>query len=286
MLNPLIVIVGETASGKTELAIDLALKFNGEIISADSRTLYRGMDIGTAKPTKLNQKTVRHHLLDVAEPCNPITVADYKILADQAIEDVLGRNKTPILVGGSGLYVDSVIFDYKFNLKADKHLREKLNSLSLAELQNKLFEKMLPMPININNKRYLIRQIETKGKVKKDNKLRENTLVIGLKTNNENRNVNIKNRVKKMLEIGLEQEARKLGSKYGWEIEPMHSIGYREFSPKALKSKSLSEIEEEIVRNTINYSKRQRTWFKRNKNIHWVNKQIECVEIITTYLNK
>lgn len=112
--RPLIVIVGPTASGKTTLAIELARRLDGEIICADSRTVYKGMDIGTAKPTEEEQLFVPHHLLDVVDPGERFTVADFKRLANEAIIDIIGRGKVPIMVGGSGLYIDAVLFDYKF----------------------------------------------------------------------------------------------------------------------------------------------------------------------------
>ena len=137
---PLIAIVGSTASGKTELAIGLAEAYNGEIICADSRTIYRGMDIGTAKPTADERSRVRHHLLDIIDPNQRLSVAEFKQLAESTISDIHNRGKVPFLVGGSGLYIDSILYDYTFASEADPKLRTKLDGMSSEELIELLHE--------------------------------------------------------------------------------------------------------------------------------------------------
>jgi tRNA dimethylallyltransferase len=133
---PLIVIVGPTASGKTSLAVQLAKKYDGEIICADSRTIYKGMDIGTAKPTLAERAVVLHWGLDLVEPGELFSAADFKRYADQKIEEIRNRGHVPFLVGGSGLYVDAVVFDYAFGVKADPSKRQMLEDWTVEELQN------------------------------------------------------------------------------------------------------------------------------------------------------
>jgi tRNA dimethylallyltransferase len=161
--TPLIVIVGPTASGKTALAIELAQKYAGEIICADSRTLYKGMDIGTAKPTVEEQALVPHWGLDLVEPGEPFSAADFKRYALQKIDEIRARGHVPFLVGGTGLYVDGIVFDYQFGDTKNAKLRAKLEQKTIAELQVYCNENNIEMPENPQNKRYLIRAIEQVG---------------------------------------------------------------------------------------------------------------------------
>lgn len=284
--RPLVVIVGETASGKTALAMELANKFNGEIVAADSWTVYEGFDIGTAKPTEEERHTVPHHLLDVADPLKGFSAAEYKRLAVQAIDDVHDRDKLPIMAGGTGLYVDSVIFDYGFLPVGSPGQRERLNQLSITELLGKISEAVISTDgIDIRNKRRLIRLLETDGQRPKKQKLRSNTLIIGIKTNKEELRNRIVIRVDRMFGAGLEQEVRRLSGRYGWDVEPMKGIGYKEFRAYFEGSQSIEQTKELIIKNTLNFAKRQRTWFKRNNSIQWVQNRGEAVEITTTFLN-
>lgn len=249
---PMIVIVGQTASGKSALALELAQKFNGEIIAADSRTVYRGMNIGTAKPPIEEQQLVPHHLLDVVEPDQRFTAADFKRLALEAIEDITARGKLPVMVGGTGLYIDSVLFDYSF---ADKNAAR-----------------------NPANPRHL-----KKDSAVQRGGLRPHTLIIGLDLDKEALTERINGRVELMVQKGLQQEVDQLVRRYGWEAPGLNAIGYQEWREKA---KSTHEIVAEIISDTKNYAKRQKTWFKRNKSIQWVSKQSKAVEIATTFLYK
>jgi len=285
-IAPLVAIVGETASGKSELALKIAEKFGGEIISADSRTLYKGMDIGTAKPTKTDRLRVPHYLIDIRDPNKPLKVAEFKLLADQAIKEIIKRGKLPILVGGSGLYVDSVLFNFSFKKIAHPDYRKQLNDLTVNQIQDELIARGIELPNNHENKRHLIRQLETNGQKIPQGKVRPNTLIIGLRRSKEDLDTAVTKRVKKMMKAGLDEEAKRLAKRYGWDIEPMRTIGYREFSPEESEGLERDEIIQQIIRDTINYSKRQRTWFKRNKHIQWVDKQIEAVELVTTFLSK
>ncbi len=159
----LVAIVGQTASGKTALAIELAQRFSGEIIAADSRTLYKGMDIVTAKPSAEERKVVPHHLIDVSTPDKPLTVADFKRLATAAITDITARGKLPLLVGGTGLYVDAILYDFQFNNPVNASYRNSLGAKEIAELQAMVLYQGIPLPENPLNKRHLIRALETNG---------------------------------------------------------------------------------------------------------------------------
>ncbi|HYH36106.1 MAG TPA: hypothetical protein VD706_01245, partial [Candidatus Saccharimonadales bacterium] len=182
-LSKLLVIVGETASGKTALSLELAERLDGEIICADAWTVRRGADIGTAKPTAEERARVPHHLVDVAGPDEDFTAAVFKRLANEAIEDIAARGKLPIMVGGTGLYVDGVVYDFNFLPAGDRKQREELNRLSIAKLLERIERSNLDTSgVDTRNKRRLIRLIETKGRRPTRKPLRDNTLVIGLKT--------------------------------------------------------------------------------------------------------
>src|ERR1700758_1680789 len=161
--KPLVVIVGPTASGKTKLAVELAEKFGGEIICADSRTVYRGMNIGTAKPTEEERRRVPHWGLDLVDPDQRFTAADFKSYAEQKISEIRARGRMPFLVGGTGLYIDGVIFDYRFGTAPDEKLRAQLEKMSLEELHEYCAKNNIMLPENDKNKRYVIRAIEQKS---------------------------------------------------------------------------------------------------------------------------
>lgn len=285
--SPLIVIVGETASGKSELAMRIAEKFGGEIIAADSWTVYKEFDIGTAKPSAGERAGVPHHLIDVADPRKGFSAAEYKRLALAAIDDITARARLPILVGGTGLYVDSVVFDYSFLPPATPEIRAALNSLSIEDLLQKISEAGLDtLGLDLRNKRRLIRLLETNGARATRGHLRANTLIIGMQIPRDELRERIAARIDAMLTAGLENEVAKLAQKYGWNVEPMKGIGYREFAGQFNGSQTLDETRARIISSSLNLAKRQRTWFKRNKSIHWISKQAEAVELITTLLNK
>ena len=286
---PLVCIVGETASGKSALGLRLARQFNGEIICADSMTVRKGVDIGSAKPTTAEQALVPHHLLDVVEPCESFTAAQFKELTERAIKDIQGRGKLPILVGGTGLYVDSVLFDYEFRAVGDENLRAELNELELPELQTRAEQLGLDLSsVDTRNKRRVIRLIETKGVRAERQPLRTNTVVLGLQIERDVLKQRIAKRVDKMMEAGLEAEVRGLVKRSGWDCEALKGVGYAQWQEYFLGAKSLTETRQEIIKATTNLAKRQRTWFKRNKSIHWLSNPLEwleIVELVTTNLN-
>lgn len=283
---PLIAIVGETASGKTALALEMAEKFNGEIIAADSRTIYKGLDIGTAKPTPKERQQVRHHLLDIVEPDQQCSAAQFKELAQKAIQDITSRGKVPFLVGGSGLYIDAVLYDFSFRTPADTTLRAELSRLSVDELQQRLLEESIALPSNERNPRHLIRAIETKGIPPTMQPLREDTLIIGLKADRGTLQNTLEQRVKHMVQAGFIEEVKWAHKRYGWQAPGLQAPGYKAFRAYLDGDISLEEAEELFVRNDMQLAKRQRTWFKRNKSIHYISKKEEAVDLITTFLNK
>lgn len=284
--TPLIAIVGETASGKTALAIELAKRFNGEIICADSRTVYRGMDIGTAKPTVAEQDGVRHHLLDVVDPEDSFSVADFQKLAKEAAKDITSRGHVPFLVGGTGLYVDAILYDFTFRHAPEPEERQRLQSMSVQELQTEILERGLSLPENSQNSRHLSRTIETGGVQPAHKTLRENTLVIGLSIDREVLKAKLIKRVDAMCEAGFIDEVRNMFAKYTSNIPALQAPGYKAFKAYLDGDKSFEEAKEMFVRNDYQLAKRQRTWFKRNKSIHWVTEQAEAVDLVTTFLNK
>jgi tRNA dimethylallyltransferase len=267
---PLIVIVGPTASGKTALAIEFALQFDGEIICADSRTVYKYMDIGTAKPSKEEQKLVPHWGLDLVEPGQRFTAADFKKYAEQKIAEIRARGKVPLLAGGTGLYIDSVIFDYQFGGDINTTQREMLEKLSVEKLQKYCSENNVEMPKNHQNRRHLIRAIERKGISSKRRKVPiENTLVVGITAKKEVLQERIASRAEQLFANGVVEEATMLGKKYGWEGEAMTGNIYPLINMYLNKQMTESDVKARFTTLDWQLAKRQMTWFKRNPYIQW-----------------
>lgn len=270
IIPPLIVIVGETASGKTAAAIEIAKKIDGEIICADSRTVYKQMNIGTAKPTLTEQKNVKHHLLDVVEPNEAFSVAQFQSLAQKCIQDIYKRGKIPMLVGGSGLYIDSVLYNFHFSPKPDKDHRRTLEQMSDDELTTILHTNNIDSStLNTKNRRHVIRAIERGGSVVKDQTLRKNTIVLGLNLERELLKARITVRVKQMFQDDFLGEVKVLSRSYGWNIEAMSGIGYRVAKDYFDGVASEDEVKQAFIQRDLSLAKRQRTWFKRNSNIQW-----------------
>jgi tRNA dimethylallyltransferase len=286
-IGPLVVIVGETASGKSALGIELAQLFDGEIIAADAMTAYKGFNIGTAKPTPEEQAKIKHHLLDVADAGEGFSAAKFQKMAYEAIHDIHKRKKIPFMVGGSGLYIDSVLFDYGFMPQNSPDFRMELESMSLEELHESARAGGFDLDaIDKQNKRRVIRLIENSGLTAAQNPLRENTLVLGVSKERYELLHAVDKRVAHMIELGLEREARQLSDTYGWNVEPMRSIGYREWHAYFDGSVDLEQVKQQIIMDTMRLAKKQRTWFKRNKSIHWIHESSEAVGYTTTFLDK
>lgn len=269
---PLVVIVGPTASGKTALAIELAQRFNGEIICADSRTIYTGMDIGTAKPSKADQALVPHWGLDLIEPGERYTAADFKGYADERIFDIRARGKVPFLVGGTGLYVDSVIYNYKFKGSLDVAKRATLDKMTVEELHEYCMSNNVPLPENKLNKRYVVRVIETHASTRhKQQTLVSNTIIVGITTNRDQLRTRIHDRSEHLFNSGVVQEANLLGKKYGWNSEAMTSNVYRVIHEYNTNKISYTEMKGKCELLDWRLAKRQITWHKRNTGITWLS---------------
>lgn len=286
-IAPLVVIIGQTASGKSALGLELAERFDGEIICADSWTVRQEVNIGTAKPSEQEKNQVKHHLLDVIEPCGDFTAAVFKDMAQEVINDIARQGKLPIMVGGTGLYINGVLYDYSFLPAGDRNKRQELNNLTAPQLLAKAQKLGLDTSLVDNrNKRRLIRLIETGGQKPFKQQLRPNTLIIGMHRDNQELEQRIIKRVDNMLKAGLVTEVRYLAEKYGWECEALKGIGYIEWREYFEGSQDLAVTRHRIINATKQLAKRQRTWFKRNKSIHWVDNTGKAVEIVTTFLNK
>ena len=219
---PLVVIAGPTASGKTSLAIRLAKQYNGEIICADSRTIYRDMDIGTAKPTMAEREAVPHWGLDLVSPGETFSAAQFKEYALQKISEIRSRGRLPFLVGGTGLYIDAVIFDFQFGAPPDPTLRHELEKRTVAELQYYCSIHNIKLPENDKNKRHLIRAIEQKNKNNRyEFMIRDNNIVVGIATNKEILRTRIVLRSEQLFLNNVVSEAMLLARKYGWDNEAM-----------------------------------------------------------------
>ncbi len=279
--RPLVVIVGPTASGKSGLAIDIAKRFNGEIICADSRTVYKDMNIATAKPTSTDQRTVPHWGLDIVRPNERFSAADFKQYADQKIAEIRKRGHTPLLVGGTGLYVDAVLFGYQFGAEADEKLRLELQHKSLNELHDYCRDNGINLPENDKNKRYVIRAIENANKKIEHNKVPVyKNIIVGITTEKKILRERIEARIEQQLENGVVYEATKLGKKYGWETESMKSNMYPLVKKYLQNSITIDELKAQSAIADWRLAKRQLTWLRRNEYIHW-----DSLENLNTYLS-
>lgn len=284
-------IVGETATGKSSLAMRIAQRYNGEIICADSVTVYKGFNIGSAKPTGAEAQKIPHHMLDIVEANQNYSVALFKEQATTEVSRIVAAGKLPIIVGGSGLYVDSLLHEYDFSEVGEAENRQYLQGLTLVELQDKVRRVILDDEsldqLDWNNPRRLIRAIEKRG-VSQTVKRRQSAsdLVIGLRhASAAARRQAIEQRVERMFKIGLRKELDKLRKLYDWDSEPMKSIGYREFKNYFAEKHSMSKVKREIVRSTLKLAKHQRTWFKRNQTTTWFTSPDQAFKAVDALMN-
>ena len=268
---PLVVIVGPTASGKTELAIRIAKKFNGEVISADSRAIYRGLDIGTAKPTPEDQQGVPHWGVDIVDPGDRFTVADFKAYAQQKIDEIRLRGHLPIMAGGTGLYIDSVLYDFKFTACSNNlDERRKLENKSLEQLIYHCEKNNIKLPKNIKNKRHIINAILRRGEDPiKNDKIISNTILVGIATDRDILRSRIEKRAKNIVSNTTINEAIRAAEKWGWCNEAMTGNVYPLI--KQYLDGAINEIELERKLCVLDWrlAKRQLTWLRRNKDIKW-----------------
>ena len=281
---PLIVITGPTASGKTSLAIELAKKFNGEIICADSRTVYKDMNIGTAKPNAIDRADVPHFGLDLVNPGEYYSVSDFKLYADQKIIEIRSRGHIPFLVGGTGLYIDAVVFNYKFGPPANVKLRSQLQHMSLDELYSYCNKYNIELPENYKNQRYVIRAIENNGiKLSRSIEPIDGAIVVGIATERLVLRRRIEQRIEQLFDNGVVDEAKMLGDKYGWDNEAMKSNIYPLINLYLKGGASLDEIKSKSITLDYQLAKRQMTWMNRNKFIHWLT-IAEAKKYLSDYL--
>lgn len=269
---PLIVIVGPTASGKTGLAIKLANNLGGEVVSADSRAIYKGIDIGSAKPTLEEMSGVQHWGFDLVEPGERFTVADFQEYAHTKIAEIRSRGKLPILAGGTGLYVDAVLFDYRFPPQASGEERSKWENMSLEQLHQYCAENNIDLPQNHMNKRYVVNSILHNGyALKRRDKIIDDTIVVGITTERDVLRGRIRTRGEAMIERGVIDEARNLSKQYGWDNEAMKGNIYPLAKQYIQGDIGKDELVKQYATKDWRLTKRQLTWFKRNEYIKWLS---------------
>ena len=307
MSKPLVVIIsGPTASGKTGLSIEIAKRFNGEIVSADSMQIYKSMDIATAKPTKDETAEIRHHLIDFVEANENFSVAKYKQLALSAIDDILSRGKLPIVCGGTGLYIDTLMNNTVFLDYEDSGIRERLEKRKESDGIESLYEELKKVDpdtasrLHLNDSKRIIRALEvyylTGKTISEQNSLSHKEespydflLFVLSAHNREILYKRINDRVDKMLDMGLVEEA---GSFFASDISKTakQAIGYKELKPYLDGEISLETAVEKLKMETRRYAKRQLTWFRNKKNVNWLyiddEKSVsdECAQIISQNL--
>ena len=289
MKPKVIVIVGPTASGKTALSIELAKKINGEIVSCDSMQIYKDMDIGSAKPTIEEMQGIKHYMIDIVSPEERFSVAEYKKQAEQAIEEILKKRKTPIIVGGTGLYANSLIYGIEYNeIKLDEKYRKQLEDIALQEQGLKdLYEKAKKIDsqamniISPNDKKRIIRVLEiyhSTGKTKTEleiesrkNGVKYDYKIFGINMERSILYERINKRVDIMIEAGLIEEVKNILKKYKKFPTAMQGLGYKEVVEYLNGDITKEEMIEKIKQETRRYAKRQLTWFRKNKETIWIN---------------
>ena len=290
-MKKVLAIVGPTAVGKTSFGIECANMFNGEIISGDSIQIYKGLDIGSAKATKEEFKKAKHHLIDIKEPTDSYSVKEFQELSRSLIEDISKRNKLPIIVGGTGLYIKACLYDYVFYDESEKD--NQYEELSNQEIYDSLKEKdpKALESIHINNRKRLVRALNIYEKHSKgiseikDNQKHEmlyDAKIIGLTCERDDLYRKVEKRIDQMIEEELIKEIEGLLRKgVSFENQSMQAIGYKEFKDYFNGNKNLNECIEEVKRNTKHFVKRQYTFFNNQMPIEWysdINKALESVK--------
>lgn len=278
--NPLIVVLGPTASGKTDLSLNIAKEFNGEIISTDSRQIYKEMRISTDVLLLKDRQKVPHHLIEIAKPDVEITMSEFRDMAEEKIKEIYKRKHIPILVGGTGLYISSIIDNYDMpHVPPDKKLRAKLEEEAKKKGKDFVYAKLKKLDpeaaksIHQNNLRYVIRAIE-KAKAPKSTKGKSqfDTYLIGIKWPRAELYQRVELRVDLQLKRGLIDEVKKLLKKgYSENLPSMSSLGVKEIIPYIRGEQTLDECTKILKQNTRNYAKRQMTWFCKYDTVHWLN---------------
>ncbi len=294
----LIVICGPTAGGKTGLALKLAKKFNGEIIAADSRTIYQEMNIGTAKPTMEQRLKIPHYLIDIIPPDREFTVAEFKEEALKVIHGIHRRYKIPFLVGGTGLYISSIVDNLDIpRVPPDKKLRTNLEKKIFKYGLDYLWQKLMKLDpqaagfVQRQNPRRIIRALEVCLKAKKPfSQLRRKNeplfdcLQIGLALSKQKLFKRIDQRTEQMIEKGLIDEVKELIKKYPSNLPSLNTIGYQEIIAYLKNEIGLNETVDLIKKNTRQYARRQMTWFKKDKTVKWIKTSEEAEKLVKNFL--
>jgi tRNA dimethylallyltransferase len=285
-MNKVIFVIGPTAVGKSALAIELAKRLDGEIISADSMQVYKDMDIGTAKPSKEELKEVPHHLIDIVEPDKPWSVTEFIERTKELIADIISRKKLPIVCGGTGMYLNALLEGYSFpEIKKDDILRKKLEGEAKTYGSEHLYEQLKKIDpeaaktIHFNDTKRIVRALEVyelTGKPMSQQRTRDQEslefepVVIGLDMDRDDLYKRIEARVDDMLAKGLVDEVRGLiKNGYDRDLTSMQAIGYKEVAEHLNGKYSYNEMVSILKQNTRNFARRQMTWFKRFKNVKW-----------------
>ncbi|OGC07333.1 tRNA (adenosine(37)-N6)-dimethylallyltransferase MiaA [candidate division WOR-1 bacterium RIFOXYD2_FULL_36_8] len=281
-LEKTIIILGPTATGKTKFSIKLAEESNGEIISADSMQVYRGMDIGTAKPPLEERKNIPHHLIDIINPDEEWTVSDFIASTKKIIPEIIVRGKTPLIVGGTGLYLWALINGFSFPIvSGNEKIRENLEKLTIEELYTKLnsVDKQSAEKIHQNDRKRIIRALEvyeltgspiTQMQKMKKSDTTETANIIGLNLSREQLYEKINRRADNMIKKGLIDEVEGLLAKgYSKNLRSFQALGYKEVVEYLEGRWTKEEMIEELKKRTRNFARRQMTWFKRFKNVKW-----------------
>ena len=287
MKPTVIVIGGPTASGKSNLAVELAKKINGEIISADSMQIYKDMNIGTAKITEKEMQGIPHYMLDIVSPEKRYSVSEYKKEAEKAIEEILKKGKVPIIVGGTGLYIESLIYGIEFQEEEfDEKYRQELNNIAETEGLEKLYQEAKKIDpkamekISKNDRKRIIRVLEIyhkTGKTKTEQEIESrkkevkyNYKIFAINFDREKLYSRIEQRIDQMIEYGLIQEVENIKKKYNKFPTAMQGLGYKEVVEYLEHKITKEEMLEKLKKETRHYAKRQITWFRKYKEITWL----------------
>lgn len=289
-MRKVIVIAGVTGSGKTKLGIELANLYNGEIISADSVAIYKDLNIGSAKPNELEQNQAKHHMIDILNVEDSYSVADFQKKGRELIEEIVSRGKLPIVVGGTGLYINALINNYEFEAEAvTQDVDESLSDLELYRMLQ-IKDSELAKTIHPNNRKRVIRGLIRESHNNKGLDPIYDALIFFLQSDRDVIHTRINKRVDLMFDNGLVQEVTSLQNdhKNFFEYQSTQSIGYREFKDYFVNEVSLDEVKENIKRNTRRFAKRQITWFKNKTKSIWIDigNTSEVFTIINDWIDK
>lgn len=303
-MNKIVIIGGATASGKTSLGVEIAKMLDSEIISCDSMQIYRHMDIGTAKVTTEESHGIRHHMIDVVEPNCEYSVGEFAKEADEKISEILTKGKIPVLVGGTGLYLDAILYPMSFGGERDEKLRkdlfDELEKFGKDYMYNKLkaIDPVDAAKIHPNNTKRVLRALEiyySTGEIKsdlvsKERQLRYDPCMVVLNPPREILYQRINSRVDKMFTEGLEKEVKTLVQNgVGFDCQSMQAIGYKEFSEYFDGLITLEQLKEKIKQNSRNYAKRQITWLKKYNFAKWFDPLTErqsCIDYVSDSIRR